>query len=223
MRELGSGFQVQVVAPLHDHRAGAGRAADGCANRRTLGAAGHGADHRANRRADARAGRRARRLAVVLTHVGVLDLQRVAVRRPYALDDAVEVSRPPVAEADAIEVERHVRAPGHTARAIHGQQPAVDPRALELAGRHDGQRERVLRARLPRAQPVVERGHDFGAVRHVSRAAPAPARVAAVARPRRAVVGRSGSRRSSTCRGARRSTRGRRRSATPPAGSGRRG
>ena len=75
--------------------------------------------------------------------------------------------RPAVPEADAIEVEGHVGAPGHLARAIHAEQPAVDPRALVLRRRHHRQRERILGARLTRAQTLVERRQNRRAVRDV--------------------------------------------------------
>src|SRR5262249_2029491 len=135
--EFRSGLEVQIVAPLDDHGTCTRRAADRGANRRALAAAGDGSDHRTNRRADAGARGGFRRLALVLAHVGVLDVQRVAARCAHALDRAVEIGGPPVAEADAIEVEGHVRASGHAAGAVDTQQAAVDARAFEWPGRHD--------------------------------------------------------------------------------------
>src|ERR1041384_1741676 len=144
--------QIEIIRALHVNRTCAAACAqdraDGCA----FTPARNRPDDRADRRADggALSGRFTATVAALLHRAFIVNACLLAVRCAHALDDAAEAVRTAVAQANRVEVQRHLRAPTDAPRTIYAPDRAFDDRARILRRIAHGHRKAITFARVAR-------------------------------------------------------------------------
>src|SRR5205085_9621824 len=133
--------QIEIVRALHVNCTCAAACAQDRADSCAFTAASNRADDRADRRADGGAlcGRLPATRAALLHRAFRVNARFFAVRRAHALDDAAEAVRTAIAQANRVEVQRHLRAPRDAPRAIDAPDRAFDDRARLLRPLPPGQ------------------------------------------------------------------------------------